>query len=100
MDQSMKRKPFRSAAGKEKRTSYKAFLAERNIGSEIYYPVPLHMQKCFRPLGFQPEDLPETLLASREVLSLPIFPELEEEEIRIVVDSVKQFFAMSQRRAA
>ena len=83
-----------------KRDDLKAFLAERNIGSEIYYPVPLHMQKCFRPLGFQPEDLPETLLASREVLSLPIFPELEEEEIRIVVASVKQFFAMSQRRAA
>ena len=56
------------------------------------------MQKCFQSLGFQPEDLPETLKASREVLSLPIFPELEEEEIRIVVDSVKQFFAMSQRQ--
>ena len=83
-----------------KRDELKAFLGERNIGSEIYYPVPLHMQHCFRTLGYQPEDLPETLRASREVLSLPIFPELEEEEVRIVVDGVQQFFAMSQRRAA
>ena len=83
-----------------KRDELKLFLGERNIGSEIYYPVPLHMQHCFRTLGYQPEDLPETLRASREVLSLPIFPELEEEEVRIVVDGVQQFFAMSQRRAA
>ena len=84
----------------EKRDELKAFLTEKNIGSEIYYPVPLHMQKCFQSLGYQPEDLPETLKASQEVLSLPIFPELEAEEVKIVVDSVKQFFAMSQRRAA
>ena len=84
----------------EKRDELQAFLAEKNIGSAIYYPVPLHMQKCFQSLGYQPEDLPETLKASQEVLSLPIFPELEAEEVKIVVDSVKQFFAMSQRRAA
>ncbi len=83
-----------------KRDELKAFLGERNIGSEIYYPVPLHMQECFRSLGYQPEDLPETLKASQQVLSLPIFPELESEEVRIVVDGVKQFFAMTQRRAA
>ena len=83
-----------------KRDELKAFLGERNIGSEIYYPVPLHMQECFKSLGYQPEDLPETLKASQQVLSLPIFPELESEEVRIVVDGVKQFFAMTQRRAA
>ncbi len=82
------------------RDQLKAFLAEQNIGSEIYYPVPLHMQECFQSLGYQPDDLPETLKASEEVLSLPIFPELEAEEVRIVVDGVKRFFAMSQRRAA
>ncbi|MEC9096298.1 MAG: DegT/DnrJ/EryC1/StrS family aminotransferase, partial [Planctomycetota bacterium] len=82
------------------RDDLKAFLAEKNVGSEIYYPVPLHMQKCFQSLGYQPEDLPETFKASQEVLSLPIFPELEVEEIEIVVQRVQQFFAASQRRAA
>ncbi len=83
-----------------RRDELKAFLTEKNIGSEIYYPVPLHMQKCFQSLGYRPEDLPETLKASKEVLSLPIFPELEADEIKIVVDQVKQFFAIAQRRAA
>jgi len=56
-----------------------------NVGSEIYYPVPLHQQECFSYLSDETCPLPETDCASNEVLSLPIFPELTEPEQRYVV---------------
>ena len=64
-------------------------LAERKIGSEIYYPLGLHEQECYRFLGYAAESLPETYKASREVLALPIFPELTEHEQRTVVRGIK-----------
>jgi dTDP-4-amino-4,6-dideoxygalactose transaminase len=73
-------------------------LTDRKIGSEIYYPLGLHEQECFRYLGYSPESLPETFKASREVLALPIFPELTEEEQRIVVGGIKRYFDINPMR--
>ena len=67
-------------------------LTERKIGTEIYYPLGLHEQECYRLLGCAPESLPETFKASREVLALPIFPELMECEQRAVVRGIKTYF--------
>ena len=63
-------------------------LSDRNVGTEIYYPIPLHMQKSFDYLCCELGSLPETEQAAGEVLSLPIFPELREKEIRFVVESL------------
>jgi len=67
-------------------------LMEQKIGSEIYYPLGLHEQECYRSLGYAAESLPETYKASREVLALPIFPELTEGEQRTVVRGIKSYF--------
>jgi dTDP-4-amino-4,6-dideoxygalactose transaminase len=56
----------------------------------IYYPVPLHLQAAYKDLGMKPGSLPVAEEAAREVLSLPLYPELTEEQIKIVADSVKQ----------
>lgn len=81
-----------------RRDDLRAALAERKIGSEIYYPLGLHQQECFRSLGYAPDDLPETLRASGEVLALPMFPELSNEEIFTVTDAVRQWFATGRNR--
>ncbi|MCH2181677.1 MAG: DegT/DnrJ/EryC1/StrS family aminotransferase [Mariniblastus sp.] len=65
-------------------------LAERNVGSEIYYPVPLHQQACFDYLNVNPETMVQTDLAAEEVLALPIFPELTREEQRYAVDCLAE----------
>jgi dTDP-4-amino-4,6-dideoxygalactose transaminase len=75
------------------RTPLRESLAEVRIGTEIYYPLGLHQQECFRYLGYQPDDLPETRRAAEEVLALPIFPELRAEEQKIVVEQIAAFFA-------
>jgi dTDP-4-amino-4,6-dideoxygalactose transaminase len=74
-----------------RRDELRAHLAKAEVGAEIYYPLPLHMQQCFAYLGHKPEDFPESLRASRESLALPIYPELTEEQLGYVVDSVAQF---------
>jgi dTDP-4-amino-4,6-dideoxygalactose transaminase len=77
-------------------------LADRNIGSEIYYPIPLHRQECFKDLGYAEGSLPHTEAAAAEVLSLPIFPELTIAEQQFVVESLADIVAGQQqvRRAA
>jgi dTDP-4-amino-4,6-dideoxygalactose transaminase len=70
----------------------RAFLADAKIGSEIYYPLGLHQQECFRWLGYGPGDLPETERAAAEVLALPIFPELTADEQRTVVSRIAAFY--------
>jgi dTDP-4-amino-4,6-dideoxygalactose transaminase len=77
----------------QQRDPLREFLKERGVGSEVYYPVPLHMQKCFAYLGYSPGDLPEAERAAGEVLALPMFPELEEDEQRYVVESIAEFYS-------
>ena len=83
-----------------RREELRQHLASAQIGTEIYYPVPLHQQECFGELGYEPGCLPETERAAAEVLSLPIFPELTADEQRIVVDCIVDFYAAHGREAA
>lgn len=77
----------------QRRDELRRFLSERSIGTEIYYPLPLHLQPVFEYLGLTKGDLPQAELASQEVLALPMFPELTDAEIRCVVDCVAEFYS-------
>ena len=77
----------------QRRDELRKFLADRKIGSDIYYPLPLHLQPVFAYLGLKAGDLPIAEQAAQEVLALPMFPELTEDEIRRVVDSIADFYS-------
>jgi dTDP-4-amino-4,6-dideoxygalactose transaminase len=77
----------------QRRDDLRHFFAERKIGTEVYYPVPLHRQPVFEYLGYSEGDLPESENAAREVLALPMFPELTESEQQWVVESVAEFYS-------
>jgi dTDP-4-amino-4,6-dideoxygalactose transaminase len=81
------------------RDELRAKLTERNVGSEVYYPVPLHLQECFRTLGYRRGSLPVTERICHEVLSLPVFPELTEAEQDRVVEVIHDAL-LSERAAA
>jgi dTDP-4-amino-4,6-dideoxygalactose transaminase len=94
--------PFRAVAGRHIYNQYVLRVRDRNplrqhlmaagVGTEIYYPVPLHLQKCFAYLAHSPGDFPESERAAEESVALPIYPELEEAQLQYVVDAVADFY--------
>jgi dTDP-4-amino-4,6-dideoxygalactose transaminase len=76
-----------------RRDELRAFLSERQIGSEIYYPVPLHLQEPLKVLGYKEGDFPEAERAAREVLALPMFAEIREDEQETVVAAIAEFLS-------
>ncbi|HNP62630.1 MAG TPA: DegT/DnrJ/EryC1/StrS family aminotransferase [Woeseiaceae bacterium] len=77
----------------ERRDELRQFLGDAGIGTEIYYPVPLHLQKCFAYLGYAEGDCPESERAAGETIALPIYPELMEKQIQYVVDKISAFYS-------
>ena len=82
---------IRVAGGK--RDALQGFLKDRGIGTSIYYPLPLHLQPCFAYLGYREGQCPESERAAREVLSMPIFPELTHAQLDEVVSGINSFFS-------
>jgi dTDP-4-amino-4,6-dideoxygalactose transaminase len=74
------------------RNELRSFLSENNISTEIYYPLPLHLQGCFASLGYKKGAFPESEKAANETIALPIFPELTQSQITHVVDKIDLFF--------
>ena len=73
------------------RDPLRGFLAEANVGTEIYYPMGLHEQECFKQLGYKRGDMPNSEKAADQTLALPIYPELTDEQIVYVAGKVKEF---------
>lgn len=76
-----------------RRDELRAHLQEKEIGSEIYYPIPLHRQECFSSLGYAEGSLPESEKAAGETLALPIYPELTDDQAGYVVETIQAFYA-------
>jgi len=77
----------------ERRDALRAHLAARAIGTEVYYPIPLHLQACFSELRERTGPLPVSEAAARETLALPIFPELEAIQRETVAEALVEFLA-------
>jgi dTDP-4-amino-4,6-dideoxygalactose transaminase len=76
----------------ERRDELQAYLKGKGIGSSIYYPLPLHLQPCFQYLGYREGQCPNSEQAAREVLSLPVFPELTSSQLDEVIGTVRAFY--------
>ncbi|MFQ6032657.1 MAG: DegT/DnrJ/EryC1/StrS family aminotransferase [Candidatus Zixiibacteriota bacterium] len=73
------------------RDELRKYLKEKEIGHDSYYPVPLHLQECYKSLGYKKGDLPVSEKKSEEVVSIPIYPELTQEEQEYVISTIKEF---------
>ncbi len=76
----------------QSRDELRQYLGSANIGSEIYYPVPLHLQKCFADLGYKEGDCPKSESAANETIAVPVYPELSREQQQYVVDTIASFY--------
>jgi dTDP-4-amino-4,6-dideoxygalactose transaminase len=76
----------------KRRDELMAYLKTRGIGTEIYYPLPLHRQECFADLGYRKSDFPESERAADDVLSIPVYPELTQEQREFIVQSLIDFY--------
>jgi dTDP-4-amino-4,6-dideoxygalactose transaminase len=74
------------------RDGLRTYLKEKGIGNEVYYPVPFHLQDCFQYLGYQAGDFPEAERASRDLIAVPIYPELREDQQEFVVTTIQEFY--------
>ncbi|MBL8114045.1 MAG: DegT/DnrJ/EryC1/StrS family aminotransferase, partial [Acidobacteria bacterium] len=82
---------FVSRVGRGRREELRTFLADRQIGHAVYYPVPLHLQECFAYLGWREGDFPESEKAAKETIALPVFPELTADQKRYLAASLAEF---------
>lgn len=76
----------------DRRDDLRSFLKENEIGTETYYPLPLHMQECFAYLGYKEGDFPVSERASKETVALPVYPELTQRQLDHVIDMIGEFY--------
>lgn len=78
----------------ENRDELQKFMSSRGVGTAVYYPIPLHLQQCFSYLGYKDGDFPYAEAACKEVLAIPVYPELESDSVRRVVDEISAFYRL------
>jgi len=76
----------------QQRDRLRDYLTKKGVGTRVYYPLPLHLQEVYAHLGYKRGDLPVSEKASQEIISLPMYPELKEEQIELVVREIKNFY--------
>ena len=80
-----------------RRDALQAFLKEKGVGTEVYYPIPMHLQDCFAYLACGAGSFPESERAAKETLALPVYPELRDEQAQYVVQCIAEFFAVQSQ---